>query len=234
VRGALLFHGLDAEVVQEVLASARKRAFRRGDIVYHQGDPGDSVQLIERGHFALRFVTPSGDVCMARVFGPGDMFGRVALGPIEAVRDMTVVALDESNTFELFRGQVDELRAAHPSVSDGLIAMASIELRRVCQRLLEALYIDADRRVRRRLLELAEEYRMDDTVVAIPLTQEDIAGMAGTSRATVSRVLADEERRGTISKRRRRIVLLDEDELSRWARWPGAGDDPTSPGLSRS
>ena len=52
----------------------------------------------------------------------------------------------------------------------------------------------------------------------IPLTQEDIAAIAGTSRATVSRVLGEEQRRGTIAKRRRRIVLLDVDELARWAR----------------
>jgi CRP/FNR family cyclic AMP-dependent transcriptional regulator len=224
VRQPLLFSGLDEAVVQDVLAGARKRTFQRGDLVFHAGDPGDSVQVIERGHFAMRLVTPRGDVCMARVFGPGDVFGRVALGPIEAVREATVVSLDESETFELFRKQLDELRAAHPSVNDALIAIAGLELRKVSIRLLEALYVDADRRVRRRLLELAEDYRNGSGVPAIPLTQADIAAFAGTSRATVSRVLADEERRGTIAKRRRSIELLDVEELSRWARWPGNDD----------
>ena len=218
MRQALLFHGLDAAVVDDVLASARRRTFQRGDVVFHAGDPGDSVQLIARGHFALRLVTPRGDVCMTRVFGPGDMFGRVALGTLEAVREATVVSLDESETFELFRKQLDELRAAHPSVSDALIALAGLEIRNVSVRLLEALYVDADRRVRRRLLELGEHFRDNS---GIPLTQEDIAALAGTSRATVSRVLAEEERRGTIAKRRRSIELLDVEELSRWARWPG-------------
>jgi CRP/FNR family transcriptional regulator, cyclic AMP receptor protein len=212
---SLLFHGLDAAVVDEVLASARRRTFARGDVVFHAGDPGDSVQVIARGHFALRLVTPRGDVCMTRVFGPGDMFGRVALGTIEAVREATVISLDGSETFELFRPQLDALRAAHPSVNDALIAMAGLDLRRVSIALLEALYLDADRRVRRRLLELSEQFGG-----GIPLTQEDIAALAGTSRATVSRVLGEEERRGTIAKRRRSIELLDVEELSRWARWP--------------
>jgi CRP-like cAMP-binding protein len=230
---SLLFHGLDAAVVEDVLAGARKRTFERGDVVYHAGDPGDSVQVIARGHFALRLVTPRGDVCMTRVFGPGDMFGRVALGTIEAVREATVVSLDETETFELFRRQLDELRAAHPSVNDALIALAGLELRNVSVRLLEALYVDADRRVRRRLLELGEAYRGGAAIPAIPLTQEDIAALAGTSRATVSRVLAEEERRGTIAKRRRSIELLDVEELSRWARWPGDADDPSSRDLAR-
>jgi CRP/FNR family transcriptional regulator, cyclic AMP receptor protein len=212
---SLLFHGLDGAVVDEVLAGARRRTFARGDVVFHEGDPGDSVQVIARGHFALRLVTPRGDVCMTRVFGPGDMFGRVALGTIEAVREATVISLDDSETFELFRRQLDELRAAHPSVNDALIAMAGLDLRRVSIALLEALYLDADRRVRRRLLELSEQFGG-----GIPLTQEDIAALAGTSRATVSRVLGEKERRGTIAKRRRAIELLDVEQLSRWARWP--------------
>jgi CRP-like cAMP-binding protein len=227
VQQPLLFAGLDPARVEAVIAAARKRTFRRGDIVFHEGDPGDSMQVIVRGHFVLRVTTPQGHVFIFRVFGPGDVFGRIALGPIEAVREMTVVCLDGGETFEMFRAQLDELLAAHPSVSQALVAMAGRELRRVSERLLEALYVDADRRVRRRLLELGELYRDDGAgLTAIPLTQEDIAAIAGTSRATVSRVLSQEERRGTITKRRRRIVLLDVKELERWARWPGDTRDP--------
>jgi CRP-like cAMP-binding protein len=224
VEQPLLFAGIDPDRVREVLAAARRRRFRRGDIVFHEGDPGESMQVIVSGHFALRVTTPQGNVYTFRVFGPGELFGRIALGPIEAVREMTVVSLDDSETFELFRKQLDELRAAHPSVSEALIAMAGRELARVSERLLEALYVDADRRVRRRLLELGEQYREGrHEPPSIPLTQEDIASIAGTSRATVSRVLAEEERRGTIAKRRRSIFVLDMAELARWAAWPGEG-----------
>lgn len=224
MRHSLLLSGLDGAIVDELLASARKRKFRRGDTVFHEGDPGESMQIIDSGHLALRLETPRGDICMARVFGPGDMFGRVALAGIEAVREATVVSLDDSVTYELFRKQIDDLRRAHPSVNDALIAMAGMQLRTVSVHLLEALYLDADRRVRRRLLELAEEYRDGSEIAAIPLTQEDIAAIAGTSRATVSRVLAEEERRGTIAKRRRSIELLDAKGLALLAAWPGDSD----------
>src|SRR4029078_12125655 len=97
-----------------VLGSAGRGRFARGDVVFHAGDPGDSIQVIASGHFALRLITPRGDVCMTRIFRPGDMFGRGALGTIEAVREAPVISLDASETFELFRRQLDELRAAHP------------------------------------------------------------------------------------------------------------------------
>jgi CRP-like cAMP-binding protein len=83
----------------------------------------------------------------------------------------------------------------------------------------EAHYVDADTRVRRRLLKLASLYaRAEGEPVEVPLTQEEIAEMAGTSRATVNRVLREEQRRGLVRLRRGRTIVLDRDELARRAR----------------
>ena len=134
---------------------------------------------------------------------------------------MTIVSLDESETFELFRNQIEELRAAHPVMNDTLIGMAGLEARRLGERLLESMFVDAERRVRRRLLELGQQYRDPDTdLTVIPLTQDEIAQLAGTSRMTVSRVLTEEQRLGAIARGRRTIALLDAAELSRRAEWP--------------
>ncbi|MEX0782222.1 MAG: Crp/Fnr family transcriptional regulator [Dehalococcoidia bacterium] len=215
----LLFEGLDPDVVEGVVAGSRTRKFGRGEVVFHEGDPGDSIQVIVRGHFALRVTTTAGDVCLFRVYGPGDTFGRVAVAPIDAVREMTVVSLEEGETFELFRPQLDELRAAHPRVNDAIIAMMGRELYRGSVRLLEALYVDADRRVRRRLLELGEMYRDGDAEsVVIPMTQADIAALAGASRATVNRVLGYEAQHGAIERRRGKIMLLDATAIADRAR----------------
>ncbi len=134
-----------------------------------------------------------------------------------AVVPMSVVCLAAAETHELFRDHVDALRRDHPQVDDALLAMAAAELRKVSERLLEALFVDADRRVRRRLLELGETFADGDGDPVVPLTQEDLAAMAGTSRATVSRVLGEEEARGAISRARRRLTLLDPEGLGRRA-----------------
>ena len=179
------------------------------------------MQVVVNGHFASQLRTREGQVCMFQVFGPGEVFGRLSVGPLDAVRAMSIVSLDESETFELFRQQLDELRAAHPAVNDALIAMAGLQLRHLSERLLEALVVDADRRVRRRLLALGAQFRDPDTgLTVIPLSQEEVAGFAGASRATVSRVLTEEQRRGTIVRRRRTIAVLDAEGLSRAAGWP--------------
>jgi CRP/FNR family cyclic AMP-dependent transcriptional regulator len=84
---------------------------------------------------------------------------------------------------------------------------------RLDARLLEALYLPGDTRLFRRLLELADTYGE-----VVPLTQEDLAGMAGTTRATVNRLLRKEELVGSVSLCRGQIEILDRASLARRAR----------------
>ena len=104
------------------------------------------------------------------------------------------------------------------SVKNVLIAFLSNEVRVLNERLLEALYVPVERRVLRRLVELARVYEGLDGQVSVPLTQEVLAELAGTSRATVNRVLNDEARRGTIALERGKTQVLDVDAIALRAR----------------
>jgi CRP-like cAMP-binding protein len=105
------------------------------------------------------------------------------------------------------------MREAQPSLSEVLIRLLADRVRRSEARLLEALYVPADVRLLRRVLQLDEVYGD-----VIPLTQEDLAGLAGTTRATVNRVLRREEKSGTLSLGRSRLTVLDRPTLARRAR----------------
>ena len=61
-----------------VVAAARRRRFGRNEVVFHDGDPGDTIHLIAKGHFAIRITTPLGDVATVRMLGPGEHFGELA------------------------------------------------------------------------------------------------------------------------------------------------------------
>ena len=204
---------LPPEDVQRLLSIARRRTFSRGEVVFHRDDPADCLQLVVRGRFGMRVLTPLGDGVLVDVLGPGQTFGELALLLPDARRSATAEALEEGETRSVFRDDFTVLQREHPGVKDVLLRLLAEQLRRSTDRVVEAHYVDAETRVRRRLVDLAAAYESG----VVPLTQEDIAGLAGTSRATVNRVLREEERRGTVELRRAKTVVLEREELSRRA-----------------
>jgi len=204
-----------AEDVRQLLSIARRRTFSRNEVVVHRGDPADSMHLIASGRFAVRITTSRGDTALIAMRGPGDSFGELALVSSDAKRVATVSALEPGETRSVYRDDFVRLRRQHPSVDAVLVHLLAEEVRRLSERLTEAYYEDADTRVRRRLVELA---RAAEGAATIPLTQEALAEMAGTSRATVNRVLRDEQRRGSIELGRGRTIIRELAELARRAR----------------
>jgi CRP-like cAMP-binding protein len=200
--------GIPDEDARRVLQIARRRVFGRREVVFHRGDPADTLHLVHKGHFAVRIQTPLGDTVMLSMVGPGETFGEIALLDEVGPRSATVVALEPAETRAIHKLDFDALRARHPVVADVLARALALRVRRLSDLLLEAHYIPADRRVLRRLAELG------DTGGVVPLTQEEISNLAGTSRATVNRVLRDAQSRGELALRRGRIEVLDATALA--------------------
>jgi CRP/FNR family transcriptional regulator, cyclic AMP receptor protein len=211
-----LLDGVPDEEVRRLLSIARRRRFSRNEVVFHRDDPADSLHFVSKGRFAIRIMTPLGDTVTIGVRGPGDSFGEMALVADGVKRSATVEALEEAETFAVYVAEFERLRREHPSVNQVLIAFLAGEVRRQNELLLEALYVPVERRVLRRLAELGELYAGRDSV--IPLTQEQLAEMAGTSRATVNRVLREEQAAGTLELRRGKTIVLDAAEIARRAR----------------
>ncbi len=212
-----LLADVPAEEVRQTLQIARRRHFARKEVVFHRDDPGDSLHLISKGRFAINVITPLGETATIAVRGPGESFGEMALVSHER-RSATVAALEDAETFALYRDDFERLRRRYASVDAVLFAFLAGEIRAQNERLLEALYVPVERRVLRRLVELTALYPAKDGQTLIPLTQELIAGLAGTSRATVNKVLREEERQGTLSLGRGTTIVLDRDALARRAR----------------
>lgn len=206
-----LLADLPPEDVRQLLSIARRRTFGKGEVVFHRDDPAESLHLIVRGRFAVRVLTPVGDAVLLEVLGPGQAFGELALLLPDARRSATVSALDDGETRSVFRDDFTLLQRSHPGVKDVLLRLLAEQLRRATDRIVEAHYVDAETRVRRRLVELAGTYASD----VVPLTQEDLAAMAGTSRATVNRVLREEESRGAVALGRGRTTIRDLKALER-------------------
>jgi len=209
-----LLDSVPDDVVARTLALARRRTFARDEVVFHEADPGDCVHLIESGRVAVRVATSHGQRATLAVLGPGEAFGELALLSPEARRTASIVALEATVTLSIHEADFRRLRVDRPEVAEVLIVLLTAQIRRLSAQLLDALYVPAEARVRKRLLELAAAYAPDDGgEVVVPLRQEDLAELAGTSRATVNRVLREEARRGTVRLSRGQTTVLDREGL---------------------
>lgn len=213
-----LLHDLDERDVAELTERARRRRFATGEVVFHAGDPADTLHLVRSGRFAVRITTEFGATATLNVVGPGDAFGELALLTPEAPRSATVAALEDAETLSIHQLDFDRLRRRRPQTDALLVEILARRVRELSEQLVEALHIPADTRVRRRLLDVVGAYGGTQAGAVVPLTQEELASLAGTSRATVNRVLREEQERGTLELSRGRTTLLDPDALARRAR----------------
>ncbi len=209
-----LLESLEPALRTEVLATARRRRFDKGMVLFHEGDPGDSLHLLVKGRVAVRVGTPAGETATLTVHGVGAAFGEQALIDPVARRTATVVALELVETMVLQRTDFEELRDRHPSVDRLLIEQLAGQVRRLSDRLTEALFVGADKRVVRRMLELDELYASE----LVEITQEDVAAMAGTTRPTVNRVMQALAKHGAIQLGRGKFTVVDRRLLERNAR----------------
>lgn len=206
-----LLESLSVDDRNRLLSAGRRRRYDQGEIVFREGDPGDSLHLIEAGIFAVQVSGPAGDRATLNVLAPGDFFGELALLQDSDFprRTATVMALAPAQTFIVTGAVFTALRTTHPAVERLVVAALAHRVEDLSTRLLEALYTGVDRRVYRRLLELADIYRGPSDPIVIPLSQRDLATMAGASRPTVNQVLQRLVSRGVISLGRRKITIED-------------------------
>jgi CRP/FNR family transcriptional regulator, cyclic AMP receptor protein len=206
-----LLDAIPAADQERVLSAARRRQFRRGQAVFREGDPADSMHLIEDGVFAVEVSTPSGDRSMVNVLAPGAFFGELSLvtPALHARRTASVIALSAGQTLALSASAFAALRQTSPEVERLLVAALAQRVDELSGQLLEALYAGVNARLYRRLCALADLFADGDGSATIPLTQEDLATMVGASRPTVNQLLQRLVSDEVIALGRRQIAIRD-------------------------
>lgn len=213
-----MLEALDEEERRRLLAAARRRRFTRNEVIFHEGDPADSLHLLVSGRVSVRVTTPAGEGVLLAILGSGATFGELALVGGGGRRAATVTALEPCETLSLQRDRFEALRQQHPHMDRLLVEVLADEVRRLDARLLEFLYLPADKRVLRRLAMLGRIYGDGSRGTVVPLTQDVLAGLAGASRPTTNQALRAVEEAGVIAVGRSRIEILDPVGLARRAR----------------
>jgi CRP-like cAMP-binding protein len=189
-------------------------------VVCHEGDPADSLHLVERGHLAAHAGLSTGATATFTVLGRGDYFGELALLREDRRRTATVTALEPSRTLAVSATAFDALVRREPGVERILSTLLADRVDALSRRLLETMYESLDRRVYGRLLDLALSYEATDgDVTTIPLSQTHLADLVGSTRPSVNQVLRRLADQHVVALGRSRIDVLDLAALRR--RVPG-------------
>ena len=216
-----LFAGLDGASLDSVGRGMRTRRFRRGEVIFHLGDPGDALFVVVSGAVKITLPSEAGDEAILATLRPGDFFGELALLD-GAPRSASAAALEPTETLVLPRDRFRDLVATEPAIRDALLAALARELRRLTLHVEELHFLDITGRLAARLVRLAQEGgtpNADGSVrLRTNLTQADLAAMVGCTRQSVNKLLGQFTDDGLLRLERDAIVVTDLDGLSATAR----------------
>jgi CRP-like cAMP-binding protein len=206
-----VFAELAAEDLAHVAEVTMLRAFPAGDTVFREGDDSDTCYLVRAGHArALREHADGRQITLA-TFGPGDIFGELAMFDDER-RSATIEAIDDLEVVAILGRDMRRLMTRHPQIAVKLAASLGRRLRAANERLARQSFQTVQSRVAAVLALLVEQAQAEGAPahdVQITATQADLAKLAGSSRESASRFLAVLERAHVITQGRGRLTVHD-------------------------
>jgi CRP/FNR family transcriptional regulator, cyclic AMP receptor protein len=200
----------------ELLRLGGVRRFTRGEHLMHQDEPGDRVLILLRGHVKATFVDSDGYEMVLSFRGPGDVLGELSFsdcGP----RSSNVVAIEAAEARALAASEFRAYLERRPSAALTLIEVLGRRFRDANRKRIQFGSSDTIGRIAARLIELCARYgtpEHDGIRIELPITQDDLGGWTGSSRAGVAAALRTMRELGWIRTERRRITVLDPEELS--------------------
>ncbi|KHO24731.1 cAMP-activated global transcriptional regulator CRP [Mycolicibacterium setense] len=214
-----IFQGVSPDAVAALVQQLEPVTFRRGEVVFAEGEPGDTLYIIIAGKVKIGRKSVDGRDSLITLMGPSDMFGELAIfdpGP----RTSTVTALTEVKTVVMSRSVLRSWIADRPEIAEQLLRVLARRLRRTNDNLSDLIFTDVPGRVAKQLLYLAQRFgSRDGTALRVDheLTQEEIAQLVGSSRETVNKALSDFAQRGWIRVQGRSILIDNAERLAKRA-----------------
>jgi CRP/FNR family cyclic AMP-dependent transcriptional regulator len=210
-----VFSGLDPRELEAVAQVAVPRSWDRGEVIFREGDPGDTCYLLRSGAVVLTREHQDGRMVALAELRAGMLFGELAMFRGET-RSATAEAIEPASAVALLASDMQRLIRRNPDLALKLLASLAERVSRTNERLLQQSFQTVAGRVASALLaqtisRQAEGAPQED--VLIRSTQAEIAHLAGTSRESASRFLATLERAGIVTLGRGKVTVHDPGRL---------------------
>jgi CRP-like cAMP-binding protein len=218
LRAVPTFSDLGQDELARVAEVAVPRQFVAGEVVFREGDESSTCYIVRHGRARAVREHPDGRSITLANFGPGDIFGELAMFDDER-RSATIETLEDTEAIAILGGDMRRLLSEHAEIAVKMLASLGRRLRETNERLARQSFQTVQSRVASVLLQLVAGARSEgseDGDVLITSTQASLAQLAGSSRESASRFLAVLERAGIISQGRGKLVVHDPGALERY------------------
>jgi CRP-like cAMP-binding protein len=208
-----LLRSVPAQDLEAAVAVSRLRAFRRGQIVFATGDPGDTLVVVISGRVKVVVRSADGGELTLTIIGPGSVLGELSVadgGP----RSADAEALEECQLLLIPRETIRDICGRVPTAAQALTASIAATLRRLTEAASDLVFLDLPRRVAKVLLSHSAG---NDGVIRVKLRQEELAHQVGGTRQSVNAALRGFERRGWIEVRDRAVTVTHAAALDQFA-----------------
>jgi CRP/FNR family transcriptional regulator len=210
-----VFAGLEPRELAEVSRVAVPRSFERGEIIFREGDGGDTCYVVRFGTVSIRRDHPDGRSRALAELRPGSIFGELSMFGAET-RSATAEALEATSLVAILRADLQRVIRSSPDIAFKMLAELADRVRLVNEQLARQSFQTVSGRVASTLLAQVITRQTEgagDRDVTIKATQSEIAQLAGTSRESASRFLGTLAREGIVTLGRGRVVVHDPDRL---------------------
>lgn len=208
-----LFSAFSDAALERIQAAATPVACERNFVIFEEGAEADDLFVVKRGRIAIGRRSADGRESLVALMEPGDLFGEMPLFD-DGARSASARALERSVVLRIPYDPVRQALDDEPQLLWNVVSLLAQRIRTTDDALVDAVLLDVTGRTAKRLLELAG----DASEFALPITQEELAGLVGASRERVNKSIAAFIRLGWIEQLDRRYRIVQRERLEQRAR----------------
>jgi CRP/FNR family transcriptional regulator, cyclic AMP receptor protein len=163
--------------------------FEDRKIIYTQGDPSDALFYVATGSVKVTFVSEFGKEALITILGPGDFFGEGCMDG-HLLRNSTITTTSPSEIARFDRLMVSRALTSDPPFAELLMTFILHRSQKLQADLIDQLFNSSEKRLARILLLLANsELGSQSNVIGVPINQEMLANMVGTTRSRINQFM---------------------------------------------
>jgi len=213
-----LFEDFNEEELRAVAPLFTERNFKKGAILFFEGDKGHDFYIIKSGFIKIYQFEEDKEVTLA-LFRDGDFFGDMALIDKNATRSATAETLEPTSVYVINRGDFERFLMNTPKLCLNLLGFTIQRLRNANQQIYDLTFLDVRSRILKNIHRLSEDYGKTvpgGLLIDLKLTHQQLANLAGTVRESVTKVLQELQDRNIISIEKKRILILNMEKLQQY------------------